>query len=202
MALTCLPRRVSQCLRVLGPCFHHRHQLVFSWLLVLPLVDGARATLKALSRHGPSHLASPHDRRLLCAAYCCMKTVLWWCADQALQAFPPPEDGLLYLVGDSTLKGQRGQKHPGAPKTRLRPHQPDVFGCRIVLLMAPWDPARIPVDFALVRRQDAPADQPENALFRQMLHDFRRPAWGQEAVVTAEAAYASRANLELLQALG
>jgi hypothetical protein len=34
MALTCLPRRVSQGLRVLGPCFHRRHQLVFSWLLV------------------------------------------------------------------------------------------------------------------------------------------------------------------------
>jgi hypothetical protein len=28
MSLTCLPRRVSPCLRVLGPCFHHRHQLV------------------------------------------------------------------------------------------------------------------------------------------------------------------------------
>jgi hypothetical protein len=38
MALTCLPSCVSQCLRVLGPCFRHRHRLVFSWLLVLHLV--------------------------------------------------------------------------------------------------------------------------------------------------------------------
>jgi hypothetical protein len=57
MSLTCLPRRMSQCLRVLEPCFHYRHQLVFSWLLVLPLVYGERATLKALARHGPPHLA-------------------------------------------------------------------------------------------------------------------------------------------------
>jgi hypothetical protein len=43
-----------------GPCFHHRHQLVFSWFLVLHLVDGERANLKALARHGPAHLAYQH----------------------------------------------------------------------------------------------------------------------------------------------
>jgi hypothetical protein len=88
---------------VLGPCFRHRHQLVFSWLLVLHLVYGERATLKALARHGPAHLAYQHYRRLLCAAYWCSETLLWWFANQALQAFPPPEEGILCLVGDSTL---------------------------------------------------------------------------------------------------
>jgi hypothetical protein len=87
MFLTCLPRRVSQCLRVLGPCFRHRHQLVFSWLLVLPLVYGERANLKALARHGPQHLAYQHYRRLLYAAYWCTKTWLWWFTDQALMGF-------------------------------------------------------------------------------------------------------------------
>jgi hypothetical protein len=48
-----------------GPCFHHRHQLVFSWVLVLHLVDGERANLKALARHGPAHLAYQHYRCLL-----------------------------------------------------------------------------------------------------------------------------------------
>jgi hypothetical protein len=119
MSLTCLPRGVSQCLRVLGPCFHHRHQLIFSWLWVLHLVYGERANLKALARHGPSHLAYQQYRRLLCAAYWCTKTLLWWFAEQALQAFPPPENGILSLVGDSTLKGNRGSKHPVAQNTRL-----------------------------------------------------------------------------------
>jgi hypothetical protein len=90
MSLTCLPCRVSQCLRVLGPCFRHRHHLVFSWLLVLHLVYGERANLKAPSRHGPAPLAYQHYRRLLCAAYWWAKTRPWWFADQALQAFPPP----------------------------------------------------------------------------------------------------------------
>jgi hypothetical protein len=128
--------------------------------------------------------------------------LLWWFADQALQAFPPPEDGSLSLVGDSTLKGKRGPKHPVAQKTRLSQHHPYIFGFRIVILMAPWDTSRIPVDFALVRRTDDPAYQTENALFRHMRQAFRRPAWCQELVVTAEAAYASRAKLELIQTQG
>ena len=202
MALTCLPHRVAQCLRVLGPCFRHRHQLVFSWLLVLHLVYGERANLKALARHGPQHLAYQRYRRLLCATYWCTKTLLWWFADQALQAFPPPEDGVLYLVGDSTLKGKRGRKHPVAQKTRLNQYHPYVFGFRVVLLMAQWGVYRLPVDFALIRHKEAPEYQSENALFRQMLQDFRRPAWCQEVVVTADAAYASRANLELIHTRG
>jgi hypothetical protein len=139
MALTCLPRRVSQCLRVLGPCVHHRHPLVFSWLWVVPLLYGERANLKALARHGPQYLADQPDRRLRCAAYWCTKTLLWWVADQALPALPPPEDGVLSLVGDSTLQGKRGPKHPVAQKTRLSQHRPYVFGFRSVSLMAPWD---------------------------------------------------------------
>jgi hypothetical protein len=95
MFLTCLPRQVSQCLRVLGPCFRHRHHLVCSWLVVLPLLYGNRANLQELSRYGPFPLAYQHDRRLLCATYGCTKTLRWWFADQALRAFPPPEDGLL-----------------------------------------------------------------------------------------------------------
>jgi hypothetical protein len=202
MSLTCLPRRVSQCLRVLGPCFRHRHQLVFSWLLVWPLVYGERAHLNALARHGPAPLAYQPYRRLLWAASWCTKTLLWWFADQAIQAFPPPEEGILSLVGDSPLKGTRGPKPPVAHNTRLSQYHPDVFGFRIVVLMAQWDVYCIPVDFTLIRRKDDPDDQTENALFRQMLQEFRRPAWCQEVVVTADAAYTSRANLALIQTLG
>jgi hypothetical protein len=90
MSFTALPRRVSECLRVLKPCFRHRHQLV-----VVRLVYGERANLKALARHGPAPLAYRQYRRLLCAASWCAKTLLWWFVDQAFQAFPPPEDGLV-----------------------------------------------------------------------------------------------------------
>jgi Transposase DDE domain len=202
MSLTCVPRHVSQCVRVLRPCFRHRHHLVFTWLLVLHLVYGSRANVRALARHGPSHLAYQHYRRLICAAYWCTKTLLWWFAEQAMGAFPPPDDGLLYLVGDSTLKGKRGAKHPVAHKTRLSQHHPYVFGFRIVVLMAQWHVYRIPIDFALVRRKGSPGYQTENVLFRQMVRDFKPPAWCREVIVVADAAYASRANLRLIQELG
>ena len=200
--MTCLPPQVSQGLRVVGPCFRHRHQLVFSWLLVLHSSEGARANRQALARHGPAHLAYQQSRRLLCAASWCTQTVRWWCADQALQALRPPADGLRSLVGDSTLKGKRGQKPPVAQNTPLSQRHPAVFGFRVVLLMAPGDGDRLPVDFAVLRRKDAPDDQTEDALGRQMLHDFRRPVWCQEVVVTADAAYASQADMVLIQELG
>jgi hypothetical protein len=202
MLLTRLPDHVLPHLRVLRSCFRYRQHLVFSWLLVLHLVYGDRANLKALARHGPAHLAYQHYRRLLCATYWYTKTLLWWFADQALQAFPPPEDGVLYLVVDSTLKGKRGPKHPVAQKTRLSQHHPYVFGFRIVVLMAQWGVYRVPVDFALLKRKGTPGYQTENALFRQMLQAFQPPAWCQEVVVVADAAYASQANLALIQELG
>jgi hypothetical protein len=127
--------------------------------------------------------------------------LLWWVAAQALQVLPPPGAGLLYLVGARMLTGQPGAKHPVAHKTRLSQDHPDVFGFRIVLLMAQWDVYRIPVDVVLIRRQDDPDSQTETALFRQMLPELRRPTWGQEVVVTADAAYTSRANLATIQGL-
>jgi hypothetical protein len=178
MALPRLPRGVSQGLRVLGPCFHHRHPLVCRWRLVRPLVDGDRANLQERRRHGPAPLASQPSRRLLWAGSWGTTARRWGCAAQALQAFPPPEDGLLSLVGDRTRKGTRGPRPPVAQKPRLRPHQPDVFGLRIVSLLAPWETSRLPVEFALVRRPDDPADQTEQACCRPMRHAFRRPAWG------------------------
>jgi hypothetical protein len=90
MALACLRRCVSQRLRVLGPGLLHGHQLVFSWLLVLHLLYGERANLKALAWHGPAHLGSLHCR-LLCAAYWCTKTLLRWFAKQAPQTGLQPD---------------------------------------------------------------------------------------------------------------
>jgi hypothetical protein len=78
---------------------------VCSWLLVLQLIYGDRANVKALSRHGLVHLAYQHYRHLFCAAYGCTKGLLWWFADQALQAFPPAEDGIFYPISAGILKG-------------------------------------------------------------------------------------------------
>jgi hypothetical protein len=127
---------------------------------------------------------------------------LWGCADQALPAFPPPQNGLLSLVVDSPRTGQRGQKHPVAQQTRRRHHHPSSVGFRIVVLMAQWGVDRLPGEFLLRRRPGEPGDPPDKARFRQMLRDFPLPAWGQQVIVVADAADASGATLALLQDLG
>ena len=68
---------------------------------------------------------------------------------QALVAFPPPGDGVLYLVVDSTLKGKRTKKNPLVKKGRLNEHAPFTVGLHLVLLIAQWGVYRIPLDFRL-----------------------------------------------------
>src|SRR5262245_10670559 len=62
--------------------------------------------------------------------------LLWWFADQALQALPRTEDSFRDLVGNRTLKGKRGSKHPVAYGARLSWYHPYVHGFQIVILMA------------------------------------------------------------------
>ena len=49
----------------LKPYFSYRHYLVFCWLLVAHLSCFEKATLQALARHIPGHVAAWHLRRLL-----------------------------------------------------------------------------------------------------------------------------------------
>jgi hypothetical protein len=72
----------------------------------------------------------------------------------------------------------------------------------MVIVMRHWGNYRIPVDFAMVHRQDDPRYRAENRLCRWMLVLFRRPAWAQVVMVVAEAALASIANLQLIRRRG
>jgi hypothetical protein len=202
LPFTCLPKNVSNWLQVLRPMFRHRHHLVFCWLLVCQAVYQEKATITGLARIAPRHLAEWHLRRLLTAAYWNTRLLLWWFADHAIAALPPPDDGVCHLVVDSTLKGKTGQKHPLAKKGRLSEYAPYVFGLHIVVVMLQWGNYRIPVDFEIVRRKDHPHYRSENALFRRMLVRFRRPSWAQLVVVVADAAFASKANVQLIQRRG
>lgn len=60
-------------------------------------------------------------------------------AATTLRTLPPPLDGVLDLIGDSTLKEKRGQQHPLGHTTRQSEHAPYTFGFEMVLLMASWD---------------------------------------------------------------
>jgi hypothetical protein len=197
-----LPKPVTNWLHVLRPMFHHRHHLVFSWLLVCQATYQEKATIKGLARLAPRHIAEWHLRRLLTATYWNWRVLLWWFVDQVIATLPPPEDGVCYLVVDSTIKDKTGSKHPLAKKGRLNEYAPYVFGLHVVVVMLQWGNYRIPVDVEIVRRKDHPQYRSDNALFRRMLVRFRRPHWAEMVVVVGDAAFASKANIKLMSHRG
>jgi Transposase DDE domain len=198
--MTRLPEEVARLFAPLKPCFRHRHYLVLCWLIVAHLVCFEKATLQALARHTSARVAAWHLRRLLAAGYWPWSVVLAWLVEQTLDAFPPPRDGVLYLVADSTLKGKRTQKNPWAKSWRLNEYRPYTFGLHVVVLLAQWDVYRIPLAFRLVQRKGSPGYQSEQVLFRQMLNELVLPRWCTKVIVVADAAYASRQNLQAIQA--
>jgi hypothetical protein len=186
----------------LKPYFSYRHYLVFCWLLVAHLVCFGKATVQGLARYTPTHVAAWHLRRLLAAGRWQWEQVLQWLVSEVLAAFPPPKDGVLYVVVDSTLKGKRGKKNPLGKKGRLNEYAPFTFGLHMVIVIAQWGVYRIPLAFRLVKPKDHPAYQSENVLVREMFAALILPAWCNQVVVVADAAYPSRANLQAIQARG
>ena len=65
LVLRYLPLFVRLLLRGLPGVFQYRHQLVFSWLLLMQIIAPGRNTLKQLARYTPLHIAEWHFRRLL-----------------------------------------------------------------------------------------------------------------------------------------
>ena len=96
--MTRLPEEVTRLLAPLKPYFSYRHYLVFCWLLVAHLVCCGKATVQGLARYTPTHVAAWHLRRLLAAGRWQWEQVLHWLVSEALAAFSPPKDGVLYLV--------------------------------------------------------------------------------------------------------
>jgi hypothetical protein len=198
--MTRMPEEVTRLLAPLKSYFSYRHYLVCCWLLVAHLVCFGKATVQGLARYTPRHVAAWHLRRLLAAGRWQWARVLEWRVSETLAAFPPPLDGVLYLVVDSTLKTKRSKKNPLAKKGRLNEYAPYPFGLHMVILIAQWDVYRVPLAFRLVKPKGSPGYQSENALFREMLQEVVLPAWCKKVVVVADAAYPSRANLQAIQA--
>lgn len=91
--------------------------------------------------------------------------------------FPPPQDGVRYLGGDSTLKGKRPKQNPLVQQGRLNAYAPATFGLHVVIRIAPWDVSRLPWAFRLVNAKESKGSQSENALVRAMRQEVVLPAW-------------------------
>lgn len=195
---TCIPSKVYQ---VLYPfkrhfrCAQAQHFLVFCWLVIALIRAPGKGTLKGLRPYLPAKLHYWTTVRLVRSGQWDAQAVITDLAAATLRSLPPPTDGVLYLIGDSTLKPKRGRKHPLGHFTRHGEHEPYRFGFELVLLIASWDRFRVPVALGLI---DPQYRGHQNILFRQMLKTFVPPGWVQQVVVVADAGFAANATLRLI----
>jgi hypothetical protein len=120
-------------------------------------------------------------------------------ADKVVRSLPPPSDGKLDLMGDTTHKPKRGQPHPLGLVTRQSESSPSTFGCNMGVLVARWDGLRIPIAMATIAPQ---RKGHQNSWCRQMLRDFVPPSWVREVMVLADAGYPAHPTLKLITDLG
>lgn len=198
MAFTYLPSFVTMVFRGMPTVWRGRHRLILCWLVFMQALFPGRKTLEELARWTPVSITVWRFRRLLKASYWNIHLLVEWWAQEALATLPPPRDGALYLVGDGSEKPKRGTQNPLAQKGRKSEHHPWFFGIRFALLIANWDAYRLPVAFRLIRPKSHPAYQPENALFREMVSNFRPPNWAKRIIVEGDAAYGSQDNMKLV----
>jgi Transposase DDE domain len=197
---TCIPRKVYQ---VLFPvkrdfrCAQAQHFLVFCWLVVALIRDPGKGTLKGLGTYLPSKLKYWTTLRMVRSGQWDAQALMTAMAATTLRTLPPPLDGVLYLIGDSTLKEKRGQQPPLGHTTRHSEHAPYTFGFEMGLLMASWDHCRIPLALVPI---DPQCRGHQNLLFRQMLKAFVPPTWARQVVVVADAGFAANETLRLMAA--
>ena len=171
LGLTCVPAKVYD---LLFPYKHHfrcaqaRHFVLFCWVLTTLLIDPGAGTLKALVRWMPERLKYWTVLRLVRSGWWSEQALVTDLSADVLRQLPPPADGLLHLVGDVTLKGKRGEKHPLGRKCRVNEYARFCFGFELVILIASWDHYRVPVAVAVI---DPQRKGHQNILFRRMLRE-------------------------------
>jgi hypothetical protein len=195
---TCLPRKVYQVLYPLKRhfgCVQAQHFLVCCWLVMALIRDPGKGTLKGRKPYLPPTLQYWTTVRMLRSGQGDAEAAVCDLATATLRTLPAPADGVLSLIGDSTVKAKRGRQHPLGRTTRHSEHEPYRFGFEVVLLIASWERFRVPVALTLI---DPTCRGHQNIFFRQMLKDCVPPAWVQQVVVGADAGLAAHEPLRLI----
>jgi hypothetical protein len=196
--VTYLPIFVTSLFHGMPGVWKSRHRLLLGWLIVMHALFPGRKTLAELARWTPVEVTSWRLRRLLKATYWDVHVLVEWWAQKALNVLPPPEDGVITLIGDGSHKPKRGQHNPLAQTGRTSEHDPWFFGMRFVLLIVSWDVWRLPVAFRLIRPKNHPHYRTENVLFREMVRGFTPPSWATAVLVEGDAAYGSQDNMQMV----
>jgi hypothetical protein len=203
MLLLRLPQRVATALAPLSSSFRAcpqgQHFRILCWLLVALLLAQGSATLKQLARFLPRSLRYWTVLRMVRASYGSAADLLQILAGTVMATLPPPADGTLYLLADTTLRGKTGKKQPLAHHTRLNQYEPFTFGHSVLLLVAHWGKLRVPVGAVVL---DPKRKGQQNIQLRHFLRQFQPPVWCRRVVVLADAGFASKANLRVIQRRG
>ena len=196
--ITYLPLFVTLLFRGMPGMWKDRHRLILCWLVVMQALFPGRKTLAELARWTPAQVTAWRFRRLLNAAYWDVHVVVEWWVQEALNTLPPPQDGILYVVGDGSEKPKRGKKNPLTQKGRKGTNKPWFFAVRFALLIVNWDTYRLPVAFRPIRPKTHPQYRKENDLFRDMVKGFVPPRWAHTIVVEGDAGYGSQDNMKMV----
>ena len=199
MAFTYLPGFVTLVFRGMPTVWRGRHRLIFCWLVFMQAMHPGRHTLEEMARWTPASITAWRFGRVLKAAYWNVHLLVSWFAQDLLTILPPPTNGVLYLFGDGSHADKRGTKNPVGQKGRISQHHPWFFGLRFVLLMAAWDSYRLPVGFRLIVPKRHAGYRSENALFREMVGEFVPPSGATLVIVGGDAAYGSKANMDMVK---
>src|SRR5262249_45918251 len=118
---TCIPSKKYQVVYPLNRHFHcppPQPFLLFFWLVMALIRDPGKGTLKGLGAYLPPKLSYWTTLRMVRSGQWDAEAVVGQMATATLHTLPPPADGRLYLIGDSTLKDKRGRQHPLGHRTR------------------------------------------------------------------------------------
>ena len=199
IAFTSLPGFVTMVFRGMPTVWRGRHRLIFCWLIFMQAVHPGRKTLAEMAKWTPATITAWRFGRLLKATYWNVHLLVSWLAQDLMATLPPPSNGVLYLCGDGSHAAKRGTKNPVVQKGRISKHHPWFFGLRFVLLMAAWDGYRVPVGFRLILPKRHAHYRSENVLFREMVGEFVPPSWAKLVIVGGDAAYGSKANMDMVK---
>jgi hypothetical protein len=201
LKLTYLPAFITLVFRGMPGVWKCQPRLLLCWLIVMQAVHPGRKTLHELARWSPRQITEWRWRRLLKSSYWCVHLLIEWLAHDVIAALPPADDGTIYVIGDGSHKPKRAMKNPLAQKGRHSKHKDWFCGSRFALLIVAWDVYRIPVSFRLILPKAHPEYRKENTLFRDMLQEFKPPAWAKQVIVEGDAAYGAKANIKLVKQL-
>jgi len=199
LGLTCVPQKVYDFLypyKCHFRCAQARHFLLFCWLLVMLILDSGKGTLKGMGRLMPQRIKYWALMRMVRSGWWDEHALITEISAEVVRNLPPPADGVLHLIGDATLKGKRGVKHPVGRTCRINEYAHYCFGFEMVLMIASWERFRVPVAMAVI---DPHRTGQANILLRRMIREFVPPHWARKVIVEADAGFAATKTFKLLK---